>query len=51
MGVYSRCKYCDITLVEINENEAVCEECGLMYKIHRSLKNDKVKYIPLEWEI
>ncbi len=48
MGSYSKCKYCDTALVEIDENEAVC---GLMYKIHRSLKNDKVKYIPLEWEI
>lgn len=49
MGSYSKCKYCDTALVEINENEAVCEECGLMYKIHRSLRSDEIKYLSLEW--
>lgn len=49
MGSYNRCKYCDTELVEIDENEAVCESCGLMYKIHRSLRTDKVKYLALEW--
>lgn len=51
MGSYVRCKYCNIRLTEINENEAVCGECGLLYKIHRSLRDDKVKYLPLEWEL
>lgn len=45
------CKYCNIRLTEIDENEAVCRECGLLYKIHRSLRNNKVKYLPLEWEL
>lgn len=49
MGSYSKCKYCYIALVEINENEAVCESCGLLYKIHRSLRSDKIKYLALEW--
>ncbi|MDU5263404.1 MAG: hypothetical protein E6176_13375 [Clostridium celatum] len=49
MGDYNRCKYCNVKLIEIDENEAVCESCGLLYKIHRSLRNDKVKYLALEW--
>ena len=49
MGSYSKCKYCDTALVEINENEAVCESCGLVYLKHISLKNDKIKYLALEW--
>lgn len=49
IGSYNNCKYCDTALVEINENEAVCKECGLLYKIHRSLRNDKIKYLALEW--
>lgn len=49
MGSYSKCKYCNVRLIEINVNEAVCESCGLLYKIHRSLRDDKIKYLPLEW--
>lgn len=51
MSDYNRCKYCNIKLTEINENEAVCEGCRLLYKIHRSLRNNKIKYLALEWEL
>lgn len=45
------CKYCNIELKHIDFNEAVCKECGLVYKIHRSLRTEKItKYIPCEWD-
>lgn len=45
------CKYCGINeLLEINDKEIACRSCGLLYLVHKSLRNDKVKYIPEEWD-
>lgn len=45
-----KCKYCiDSEAVQINDKEVACCECGLVYLVHKSLKTDKVKFIPLEW--
>ena len=44
------CKYCGVSeKVEINEKEVVCKNCGLVYLVHKSLKNDKIKYLSEEW--
>lgn len=44
------CKYCtDSLAIKINDKEVVCNSCGLVYLVHKSLRNDKVKFIPLEW--
>ena len=45
------CKYCGASeLLEINDKEIVCRSFGLLYLVHKSLRNDKVKYIPEEWD-
>lgn len=46
-----KCKYCGLSeKVEINEKEIVCKTCGLLYLVHKSLRNDKIKYIAEEWD-
>ena len=47
----TECKYCGLAdFIKITDKEYVCTKCGLMYLKHRSLKTDKIKYIPEEWD-
>lgn len=44
------CKYCGLVdFQQVDEKEYACSECGLLYLEHRSLRTDKIKYIPEEW--
>ena len=44
------CKYCGLAeFIQITDKEYACTKCGLVHLMHRSLRTDKVKYLPEEW--
>lgn len=49
MDDYNRCKYCNVKLIVLDNNEICCPSCGLVYEAKYN-RNESINYFKaLEW--